>query len=153
MVHRLNKTFKDAIESNPMVSMAFKEGLKAIERKDASKIRAVDSRKLSGSVSLDECLKSNFPNAARWDYIIGFKEKAYFAEIHPANTSNVDEVIKKKIWLESWLNDSARMIKACRATNNYYWIASGKIAILRNSPQARRVAKNKLVLCKELKLE
>lgn len=146
-------TFRECIESIPMISAAFKEGLKAIERKDVSKIKSNDSRMLSGSVYLDECLKTAFPHEARWDYIIGFKEKVYFAEVHPANTCNVDEVVKKKVWLESWISNHAFMLKTCMAKDNYYWIASGKIAILKNSPQARRIAKHKLSLCKELRLE
>lgn len=146
-------TFKGCIESIPMISAAFKDGLKAVERRDVSKIKTNDSRMLSGSVYLDECLKVTFPHEARWDYIIGFKDMAYFAEVHPANTSNVDEVVKKKVWLESWISNHASILKTCMAKDNYYWIASGKIAILKNSPQARRIAKNKLILCKELKFE
>lgn len=153
MTHKSAVTFKSLIESVPMISSAFREGLKAIERKDASKIKADDSRKLSGSVYLDESLKDVFPNESRWDYIVGFEEKAYFAEIHPACTSNVDEVVRKKMWLESWLNSHAPNLKKSMAAENYYWIASGKIAILKNTPQARRIAKNKLVLCKELNLK
>lgn len=140
------------VESIPMIAEAFQDGLKAIEKKDSSKIKASDTRKLSGSVYLDEKLKGDYPHDARWDYIIGYDEKVYFAEVHPANTSNVDEVIKKKNWLASWLNAYAKVLKDNMVTTSYHWLASGKIAILKNSPQYRRLAKNKLFLCKELKL-
>lgn len=76
-----------------------------------------------------------------------------FVEVHPANTSNVDEVVKKKKWLDVWLKTNALDLKAMMAGTSYYWIASGKVAILPNSPQARKIAKNKLVLCKELNLD
>lgn len=76
-----------------------------------------------------------------------------FVEVHPANTSNVDEVVKKKKWLDVWLKTNALDLKAMMAGTGYYWIASGKVAILPNSPQAREIAKNKLVLCKELNLD
>lgn len=108
---------------------------------------------MSGSVYLDKCLKTTNPHDARWDYVIGYSEKAYFVEVHPANTSNVDEVVKKKKWLEVWLKTNALDLKAMMAGTGYYWIASGKVAILPNSPQARKIAKNKLVLCKELNLD
>ena len=87
------------------------------------------------------------------DFVIVYCEKDYFVEVNTANTSNFDEVVKKKNWLEVWLNANASDLKAMMAGTSYYWIASGKVAILPNSPQARRIAKNKLVLCKELKLD
>lgn len=62
-------------------------------------------------------------------------------------------MVKKKKWLEVWLKTNALDLKAMMAGTSYYWIASGKVAILPNSPQARKIAKNKLVLCKELNLD
>lgn len=44
-----------------------------------------------------------YPNASRWDYAIGYDQKAWFVEVHPANTSNVKEMLKKVEWLESRL--------------------------------------------------
>ena len=32
-----------------------------------------------------------------------------FVEVHPANTSNVDEVVKKKKWLDVWLKQGGRI--------------------------------------------
>ena len=145
-------TFKEIVKSIPTIANAYKDGLQAVESKDAPRIKPQNPRKLSGSIYLDKCLKSANPHEARWDYVIGYDERAFFAEVHPANTSNLDEVVKKKNWLEGWLNANAAALKALMAGSNYYWIASGKVAILPNSPQARRTAKNKLILCKELKL-
>ena len=145
-------TFEDVVMSIPTIANAYKDGLQALEGKDASKIKPKNPRNLSGSVYLDKCLERTNPHDARWDYVLGYKEKAYFVEIHPANTSNVDEVVKKKKWLEQWLDVNAKALRTMMVGPNYYWVASGKIAILPNSPQSRRIAKNKLVLCKELKL-
>lgn len=145
-------TFKSIVQAIPAIAGAYREGLQALESKDAGKVKPQNPRKLSGSVYLDKCLKTTNPHDARWDYVIGYREKAYFVEVHPANTSNVDEVVKKKKWLDVWLKTNALDLKAMMAGTGYYWIASGKVAILPNSPQARKIAKNKLVLCKELNL-
>ena len=146
-------TFKSIVQAIPAIAGAYREGLQALESKDAGKVKPQNPRKLSGSVYLDKCLKTTNPHDARWDYVIGYREKAYFVEVHPANTSNVDEVVKKKKWLDVWLKTNALDLKAMIAGTGYYWIASGKVAILPNSPQARKIAKNKLVLCKELNLD
>lgn len=146
-------TFKSIVQAIPAIAGAYREGLQALESKDAGKVKPQNPRKLSGSVYLDKCLKTTNSHDARWDYVIGYREKAYFVEVHPANTSNVDEVVKKKKWLEVWLKTNALDLKAMMAGTGYYWIASGKVAILPNSPQARKIAKNKLVLCKELNLD
>lgn len=146
-------TFKSIVQAIPAIAGAYREGLQALESKDAGKVKPQNPRKLSGSVYLDKCLKTANPHDARWDYVIGYREKAYFVEVHPANTSNVDEVVKKKKWLDVWLKTNALDLKAMMAGTSYYWIASGKVAILPNSPQARKIAKNKLVLCKELNLD
>lgn len=146
-------TSKSIVQAIPAIAGAYREGLQALESKDAGKVKPQNPRKLSGSVYLDKCLKTTNPHDARWDYVIGYREKAYFVEVHPANTSNVDEVVKKKKWLDVWLKTNALDLKAMMAGTSYYWIASGKVAILPNSPQARKIAKNKLVLCKELNLD
>ena len=146
-------TFKSIVQAIPAIAGAYREGLQALESKDAGKVKPQNPRKLSGSVYLDKCLKTTNPHDARWDYVIGYREKAYFVEVHPANTSNVDEVVKKKKWLDVWLKTNALDLKAMMAGTSYYWIASGKVSILPNSPQARKIAKNKLVLCKELNLD
>ena len=146
-------TFKSIVQAIPAIAGAYREGLQALGSNAAGKVKPQNPRKLSGSVYLDKCLKTTNPHDARWDYVIGYREKAYFVEVHPANTSNVDEVVKKKKWLDVWLKTNALDLKAMMAGTSYYWIASGKVAILPNSPQARKIAKNKLVLCKELNLD
>ena len=93
-------TFKEIVKSIPTIANAYKDGLQAVESKDAPRIKPQNPRKLSGSIYLDKCLKSANPHEARWDYVIGYDERAFFAEVHPANTSNVDEVVKKKNWSE-----------------------------------------------------
>ena len=112
-------TFKSIVQAIPAIAGAYREGLQALESKDAGKVKPQNPRKLSGSVYLDKCLKTTNPHDARWDYVIGYREKAYFVEVHPANTSNVDEVVKKKKWLDVWLKTNALDLKAMMAGTSY----------------------------------
>ena len=93
-------TFESIVQAIPAIASAYRDGLQALESKDAGKVKPQNPRNLSGSVYLDKCLEKTNPHDARWDYVIGYCEKAYFVEVHPANTSNVDEVVKKKNWLD-----------------------------------------------------
>ena len=81
-------TFKSIVQAIPAIAGAYREGLQALESKDAGKVKPQNPRKLSGSVYLDKCLETTNHHDARWDYVIGYSEKAYFVEVHPANTSN-----------------------------------------------------------------
>jgi len=52
-------------------------------------------------------------NDARWDYGIGIqkgKPWTLWVEVYPADTSNVDEVLKKLTWLKDWLAHSAQLL-------------------------------------------
>ncbi|MDQ7732006.1 hypothetical protein QT231_04810 [Halomonas sp. SpR1] len=62
----------------------------------------------------------------------------HFVEVHPAHTSEVSQVKKKKEWLTEWLRDSE--VGRLAADKRFHWIASGKIAITKNSKQARAAA-------------
>ena len=85
--------------------------------------------------------------------MIGYKGNAYFVEVHPADTKNVKEVIQKKKWLESWLEERAPKLREIKAVNTpYYWVPSGRVAILKNSPQYRRIALNHILIVKALEL-
>ncbi|RMD68020.1 MAG: hypothetical protein D6819_10380 [Gammaproteobacteria bacterium] len=115
----------------------------------ASKIRPQDPRRLTGSVDLDRALARTHPNAPRWDYGIGYdlghREAAYWIEVHPANTSNVREVIQKLIWLKGFLQQNAPLWHLTQnAGNPYRWIASGKVNISRNTPQFRQLSQSGL---------
>ena len=89
-------------------------------------------------------LKGLYPNASRWDYAIGYEQKAWFVEVHPANTSNVKEMLKKVEWLEGWLKDKGSQLAEIRRDHLHYWIPSGKVCISKTSPQYRSLAKHKL---------
>lgn len=131
--------FKTAISKVPKLSLH--EGLGAVEGKYRSKIQVKDPRKLCGSVDIDTDLKADQPEAARWDYVVGHDDKAYFIEIHPADTSNIKEIIKKLDWLKNWLKNSATDLDKLKAKAPFRWIASGRVNILPNSKEYRECAK------------
>lgn len=88
-------TFKQAVENTQDIKNGFHNGLQALGA-NAKQVSATDTKKLEGSVDIDACTKELYPQDARWDYAIGYEGKVYFLEIHPANTSNVKEMIKKR---------------------------------------------------------
>lgn len=138
-------SFEETIESIPDLSGGYCRGLKAMKA-DSSKIKPLDIKCLSGSVDIDSCTKSKYPTAARWDYAIGYNEKAYFVEVHPANTSNIKEMVKKVDWLKSWLNENGKALEKIKKTETLYWVPSGKVAIPKTSPQFRYLAKKHLCI-------
>lgn len=135
--------FKKAVEAIPDIKDGFRFGVQALGGMSYF-VTSSTPRLFDGSVDIDACTKDLYPNDARWDYVIGFNNHAYFLEIHPASTSNVRDMIKKAQWLDNWLNEKAAGLKALVATNVFYWIASGKYSILKNSPQSRMLAQSKI---------
>lgn len=75
-----------------------------------------------------------------------------FVEIHPADTSNVNEVIKKAEWLKQWLKTKAPNLKALAPNHTYYWIPSGRCNILKNSPQYKRLAQSNVLLISRFRM-
>lgn len=135
--------FKFAIESTPDLKDGYREGLKAMGN-NSVKVSVAGRDGLMGSCDIDGCTKSLYPEAARWDYVIGYKQKAWFVEVHPASTSNVDDMIKKVVWLERWLKDKGRELTAMRRDHVHYWVPSGKVRITKTSRQYRALAKHGL---------
>lgn len=136
--------FQKAVLATPDVSAGYSKGLQAM-KSNSSTVKFSDTRKLQGSVDIDDSTKNLYPHDARWDYAIGYNDKAYFVEVHPANTGNVAEMLHKSIWLEEWLKKKAVELAEIRE-DNLYWIPSGRVAILKSSPQYRKMALHKLVL-------
>ena len=102
---KANCSFRKAIENTPDVQHGYREGLQAIVKADKRAVMVKDARRLDGSLNIDEETKMLYPNESRWDYAVGYDGKVYYVEVHPANTSNVEEVIKKKLWLDKWLKE------------------------------------------------
>lgn len=134
--------FQKAVLVTSDVSFGYCKGLQAM-KSNSSMLKASDTRKLQGSVDIDDCTKNLYPHDARWDYAIGYNDKAYFVEVHPANTSNIVEMMNKAKWLETWLKNKALELGKIRE-DKFYWIPSGKVAILKSSSQYRQLALHKL---------
>lgn len=138
--------FKEAVLATSDVSLGYRNGLQAMNS-NSSMLKVSNTRNLQGSVDIDDCTKKLYPDKARWDYAIGYNDKAYFVEVHPANTSNITEVVNKAAWLKNWLKGSALELDKLR-TDALYWIPTGKVSILTNSPQYRQLALHKISLTK-----
>lgn len=145
-------TFVDAVNDCCFLKDTIQPGLRAMGN-NAKVIDINDSKKLHGSVDIDKCTCKHFPNECRWDYVVGYDGFAYFIEVHPANTSNVKEMIKKSVWLESFLKSHARLLRDLNNDKVFYWIPSGKHAILKNSPQAKRLAQSRIIIKNKLHLK
>lgn len=144
-------TFKEAVKNTPDIKDNYCSGLQAIKGNERKMIVSKDTKDLSGSVDIDSALKANDPYGARWDYAIGYEDKAYFVEVHPANTSNVQEMINKVDWLKKWLKEKATKLKEIGQTP-YYWIPSGNYSISKGSPQERKLSQNGISIKKNLNI-
>lgn len=134
--------FKEAIEH--ILPGTYREGLQALAGLDRERIACKNPRKLAGSLYLDEALAETQPNDPRWDYGIALRGKqtddVVWVEVHPASSSNVKEVIAKLRWLKQWLRDSGKDLAQMTRKDGYHWVASGAVAIPKNSKQARQLA-------------
>lgn len=92
---------------------------------------------INGSIDIDRCLEDKYPHDNRWDYAIGYNDKCYFVEIHPASTSDISTVIAKKEWVVKWLKSQSSLL--IKREHSFHWIATGKISIRKGSPQQHRL--------------
>lgn len=143
--------FKQAVDAVPDLKDGYCAGLHALGA-NAKMIMAADARKIDGSVDIDKCTRESYPNDARWDYALGYEEKAYFLEIHPAKTSEVKKMLKKAEWLGKWLSHKAPALKAMAIGNVFYWVASGEHDILPNSRQYKELAQSSIWLVSRFRL-
>lgn len=148
---KLNK-FKHAVEATPEIQYGYQPGLQALGAYSL-KVKLVTPILCDGSVEIDECVKSIYPNDSRWDYCLSYKGTVYFVEVHTANTREVSAVIKKLQWLKDWLIAKVPQLNSLKAKQPYYWIQSSNYAILANSPQARSIAQVGLKPIAQLQLK
>jgi hypothetical protein len=111
-------SFEAAVKSCPRLASAYRRGLQGLKRVDRQRVRISDSRRLRGSVDLEEALAADLPNQPIWDYGLGLAhnrngEMAVWLEVHPASSLHVGPVI---------------------------WKLRCAVAFNRNSPQFRQVA-------------
>lgn len=142
-----NKTsiFISAVDSCAEIKGKARPGISAMGN-DSILLHVDYPRLIDGSLDIDNAVKKLYPYASRWDYAIGYNGKVYFIEIHPADTKNVDEMIKKVKWLKEWLKDKAPQLKSLHSCGVYHWIPTGRVKISPNSRQYLKIAVNKLQL-------
>ncbi|MFN4257303.1 MAG: hypothetical protein ACK4Q5_20070 [Saprospiraceae bacterium] len=144
--------FRVAVDATPEIAECYQAGLQALRASDKAKIELGDTRKCLGSVDIDTCVAANRPHESRWDYVLGYQPEAHFVEVHGAQTSDVDTVLKKLAWLKKWLAEDAPALDAMKAEHCFHWVASGRIDILPTMPQYRRAASAGLLPKSMLKL-
>jgi len=134
-------TFKDAVTATPDIETCYQTGLKAFGA-NSKKVKLKDTTKCEGSVDIDACTSTLYPQSNRWDYCLAYEGEAYFVEVHPANTSEVVTVIKKLGWLKDWLDHKAPELNKLRAESRhpFYWIQSSNFSIPKTSRQYKLAA-------------
>ena len=137
-------SFQTAVTNTPEIRNCYQQGLKALGG-HSTVINVRETRACEGSVNLDTCLLGVRPDDNRWDYCFAYKGEAYFVEVHPADTSNVETVINKLNWLRAWLINHAPAINALKAAILFHWIHTGSSHILAGSKQYRMAAEHKIL--------
>jgi len=126
---------------NSSLGPCIKNGLQAIGKPD--KVSLQNTRTEAKSVDIDKCLKEDYPNKNRWDYAVFIEIddnlKTAFIEIHPANESEVGEVIKKAKWMKQWISDNHLLI--ITENRKFFWVSSGKVKVSKNSQKIRLLRK------------
>ena len=143
--------FKLVVEQTSDIKDGYCSGLQALGH-NADLVSVVEPRNLEGSVDIDLCTKSLYPEEARWDYAVAYDSKVYYIEIHPANTSDVNQVIKKADWLRQWLKNKAPLLLSLPSNKNLYWVPTGKYNILPASSHSRRLAQKGVQIVSRCKL-
>lgn len=151
-----DNTFQNVICSILDISMAYQTGLSALRKEDKNIINFEDTRKIDGSVDIDDATKSLYPQENRWDYVISYKgEYLYFVEVHPATNGTVKDVIAKRNWLLKWLSTKALPLNnyVQKEKKQFIWIHSGRFGLLKTSREYRLAAKYGLIPQKELRVK
>lgn len=118
--------FTDAIRNIPEIAHCLKNGLQALGG-NSNKIKVRTKRDLKGSINIDTCLQRIYPNEPRWDYVLGYKDRVFYVEVHPAdNTRKVREITAKLGWLRQWRRCSANSLDNMEGKSSYHWISTGK---------------------------
>lgn len=135
-----------------------KADLSALKKDDRKKVSAPQSVRISGSVDLDECMRRKDPHANRWDYVIAKSvnpsdDELFYVEVHPAKSEEVSAMIKKRQWLEDWINSGQTRLDRMKTRSTFTWIASGRILIQKNSSQDRLIRKHRLFPVSRLVIE
>ncbi len=134
-------SFRNKVKSVPSIRHCFRKGLRALKRGDRKYIKVKSKGALEGSVYLDGCLQKQGPCDSRWDYMIGYRGRVFFVEIHPAISSEVKAVLGKLRWLKEWKKGTP-----FERENRFIWVATKGVHISPRSSWYRQAVKEGLVI-------
>jgi hypothetical protein len=119
----------------------FFDGKQALAAGDGGAVEAARGWRFVKSINLDKALSKRFPNDSRWDYGLELKAPSGkvqidWVEVHPASSSEVETMIKKKEWLVALLSRA----KSCPlpGSGNLHWLATRGVQI--DAQRRRRLA-------------
>ena len=130
--------FADAVRGTPEIAECLKKGLQALGA-NSNKVEVRVTRDLKGSVNIDGCLAKNYPNASRWDYVFGYKDRIYYVEVHQGKTSEVGNVIAKFNWLKQWREHSATSLESLKDRSSHHWVSTRGTAPIGKRSKYRRM--------------
>jgi len=144
-------TFKDAIDQTPYLKGQWQPGLGALRSQDRNHIQPETPRKLTGSVDIDNALKSlkAHAQANRWDFAIGFKhdnrtnELIYWVETHSGSDNQIRVMLAKLEWLKNWLKSEGKLLAQFEC--DFVWVPSGRTRFTQGSQQVRVLAQKGLI--------
>lgn len=142
-------TFKDAVGQTPNLESSWRAGLGALRAEDKPHIKAEDTRRLCGSADVDTALQRKEPQANRWDFAIGYQhtnhndEFIYWVETHTGSDDQIKVVLKKLLWLKTWLKASGKNLTpfAC----DFLWVSSGYTFFTKGSRQVKELAQKGII--------
>lgn len=142
-MRELESQFRKAVKA--CSDLALRDGLQAVSATGREKIRPENTRSVTGSVDIDEDLRAQFPEDNRWDYAVGYRssdgqEKAWFIEVHPAETSEISCVVRKARFLRTWAQHFAPDLWNMTIPRQIHWVASGRCDIRLNDSYRRQLA-------------
>lgn len=117
-------------------------GLRALAGEHRPKVKCRDSQKtrnILASVDVDASMRESQPDAPRWDYVIWYDGIAPYLpciEVHPANSGHVEDVIRKRDWLESIL--AGRGLPDRR----YFWVPTADMALPKSGLSFRKISES-----------
>jgi hypothetical protein len=125
--------------------VTLQEGLQALSPASREKIRPKNTRSVKGSVDLDKDLRDRLPAENRWDYVVGYEgndnvERAFFIEVHPAETSEIRRMVRKAQSLKTWAERHAPDLWNMTIPREIHWVASGRCNLRLNDSYRRQLA-------------
>jgi hypothetical protein len=143
-----------ALKKGDVLGSAVQPGKQALQRIDRSRVEEGTSIKVVDSLDLDGATRGGHSRENRWDYLIGVSRadcSVVAVEVHPASAGQAKTIVAKKKAAQNVLRSS--LVQGA-VVHRWYWVASGKTTLTRNTPEARLLDANGIRLVgRQLSLE